>query len=103
MVSAPPPEIEITALPDGVHYRLPWRRLGAFHWVGLIPLAIGLPMVISAAAVPVWIAFWSGSFSAGPQGWLLLVTLIPGLLTLMPGLLLTLVGAALLKEQLRSE
>src|SRR5689334_22148315 len=48
-----PPEIIVTELPTGAHYRLPPRRLGLYRIVGLALLIFGL-MLVSAPIIPAW-------------------------------------------------
>lgn len=42
MSTSLPPEIEVTELPDGAHYRLPRRKLGWLHLVGFVPIGMGV-------------------------------------------------------------
>jgi hypothetical protein len=47
------PEVKVTELPTGARYRLPPRRLGLYHFVGLALLIFGL-MLCSAPILPTW-------------------------------------------------
>src|SRR5947207_653023 len=47
------PEWEVTELPTGARYRLPRRRLGPYHFVGLALLIFGL-LLCSAPVIPTW-------------------------------------------------
>jgi hypothetical protein len=53
-MSAPlPPEVTVTELPTGVHYRLPPRPLGTYRYVGLALFILGL-VLCSVPLIPAW-------------------------------------------------
>lgn len=85
-----PREIEVEKSPGRTRYRLPRRRLGWLHLLGLLPLGFGLAF----AAIPATMLWnFAGSLAkSSPWAWLILVVpmlfLLAGLKPITFGLLL---------------
>ncbi len=53
MLPTLPAEVEVIDLPDGIHYRLPPRDLGALRWLGIPVIAFGI-FIVGFIGFGVW-------------------------------------------------